>query len=288
MTRFLPLLLCVIAGCGHAAASIPHLQFAAATNAAVRQDHAAADEDEHGDIEPSPSPSPLPPAPPAPPVPITPVTPVIPTLTLPEYVEGKVGSFVKVPATTNGKEVRWRAIDDGIAVFPAEMLRDSRSTVVSATEAGEYRLLAYTALNDIPSDPAVCVVRITGPPKPQPPPTPPAPPAPPVPPQPPAPVVTTGPIAVAVIDDAFARTDTLKGLMRDIDFWKSISARTGYSTELIDAANPEASKYKPWTDKTGLPAIVLRDGTTGKVRYSGPLPLDRSEISALVKSYSGK
>lgn len=101
----------------------------------------------------------------------TPV-PVLPTLTLPDSVSGDPGAFIKVVATTNGKEVRWYSASKGLNVFPAELLKDSRSTVVTGTSPGSYTLLGYTALGDVPSDPAMTVIVINGPPAPEPTPVP--------------------------------------------------------------------------------------------------------------------
>ena len=260
------LLLLLIAGCSHAGASTATFPPRAKAMKAVAVSAKPAD-----DATPVPDPPK--------PVPVEEVS-----LSLPAEVTGKVGAFVKVTAKTNGLHVRWRAIDDGLAVFPGEMLKDSRHTVVSATEAGEYRLLAYTALADIPSDPEICLVRITGPPKP----LPPDPPKPPDPPQPPGPVVTFGPIRIAVVDDVLARTPEGSALILDLPFWQGLAARTGYAVEFIDKENPQAVKYKPWSDPAGLPCLVLRDAITGKVRYSGRLPMDRNEISRLVLQFSGK
>lgn len=102
-----------------------------------------------------------------------------PSITIPDRVKGEPGAFVRVTATTDGKNVRWIALTPGLAVFPADLLRDSRTTVVVALRPGAYRLLALTAVGDELSEPAECVVEIAGdPPPPGPePPTPPAPPA---------------------------------------------------------------------------------------------------------------
>jgi len=105
-----------------------------------------------------------------------------PTITLPEVVKGDVGAFIRLSVQTNGKEVRWVAVTPGLAVFPAELLKDSRTTVVSSAVAGEYLVIAYTAVGDVPSDPATARVVIG---RPAPPPAPPAPEPPTPPPAPP-------------------------------------------------------------------------------------------------------
>ncbi|MFO0929158.1 MAG: hypothetical protein U0736_19400 [Gemmataceae bacterium] len=104
---------------------------------------------------------------------------VSPSITIPDRIKGEPGAFVRVTATTDGKNVRWIALTPGLAVFPADLLRDSRTTVVVALRPGAYRLLALTAVGDELSEPAECVVEIAGdPPPPGPePPTPPTPPA---------------------------------------------------------------------------------------------------------------
>lgn len=101
-------------------------------------------------------------------------------LKLPAEVKGDPGDFVTIPAETNGKDVKWVALDTGLKVFPSSLLRDSKTAVVTAQKPGRYRLLAYTADEKGPSEPAITTVVISG--VDPTPPTPPTPPAPPVPP----------------------------------------------------------------------------------------------------------
>lgn len=84
-----------------------------------------------------------------------------PTITLPDKVTGEVGDFIKVPATTTGKTVKWVALDKGLKLFPIDLLKDTRTAVVSSASPGKYRLLAYTAAGDEPSDPQTVVVEVT-------------------------------------------------------------------------------------------------------------------------------
>lgn len=95
-------------------------------------------------------------------------------LTLPAEIKGLPGSFISVPAKTDGKTVRWVVLDNGLQLFPVELLRDSKTAVVTGP-TGTYRVLAYTSIKDVPSEPAICVVTIGTPnqPPPQSPPPPP-------------------------------------------------------------------------------------------------------------------
>jgi len=97
-------------------------------------------------------------------------------LSLPAEARGRASAFIRVAAETDCKAVRWMALDEGLEVFPPELLKDSRTAVVIASRPGRYRLLAYAARGDEPSEPAVCLVVVGDPPLPVPPPAPPAPP----------------------------------------------------------------------------------------------------------------
>lgn len=83
-------------------------------------------------------------------------------LKVPAEVTGEVAAFVTVIAETNSKQVKFYPIDSGLSVFPAALLANQKATVVVAAKAGTYRLLAYTAAGDIPSDPQICKVVIGG------------------------------------------------------------------------------------------------------------------------------
>lgn len=68
-----------------------------------------------------------------------------PTLTAPAEVKGEVSAFVVVKATASGaKWVKYVPLDSGLSVFPSDLLADKTVTVVVASKAGRYRVLAYT------------------------------------------------------------------------------------------------------------------------------------------------
>ena len=83
-------------------------------------------------------------------------------LKIPAEVTGEVAAFVTVIAETNNKQVKFYPIDSGLSVFPAALLANQKATVVVAAKSGTYRLLAYTAAGDIPSEPQICKVVIGG------------------------------------------------------------------------------------------------------------------------------
>jgi len=95
-----------------------------------------------------------------------------PDILLPDRVRAQVGAFVPITAQTRGEVVKFVALDPGLSVFPANLLSDKKTTVVVATKNGSYRILAYTSINNIPTDPAFTTVIIGDGPAPDPDPNP--------------------------------------------------------------------------------------------------------------------
>jgi len=113
-------------------------------------------------------------------------------LKLPAEVKGQPAAFVSVKAETSGKMVRWIVLDSGLNLFPVELLKDSKTAVVSSARPGRYRLLAVTAAGDEPSEPQICTVIIGDAP---------------TPPKPPEPDNPADPLTKA-LQDAFAKDAT--------------------------------------------------------------------------------
>ena len=81
-------------------------------------------------------------------------------LVVPAEVRGEVAEFVTVIASTEGKVVRYVALDAGLQVFPSSLLANQRATVVTSAKPGRYRLLAYTSVADVPTEPVITTVII--------------------------------------------------------------------------------------------------------------------------------
>lgn len=84
----------------------------------------------------------------------------IPIIELPAKVSGQPGAFISVPAKTDAKIVKWVSIDKGLNIFPVDLLKDSKTLVVTSQAQGVYRLLAYSGNESGPSDPAFTSVVI--------------------------------------------------------------------------------------------------------------------------------
>jgi len=93
-------------------------------------------------------------------------------LTVPPEIKGPVSGFIPVTAVTEGKAVKYVSLDAGLQVFPPGLLVNPKSTVVVAGKSGRYRLLCYSSVGDIPTDPVITTI-VVGDQSPVPPPTPP-------------------------------------------------------------------------------------------------------------------
>jgi hypothetical protein len=82
-----------------------------------------------------------------------------PKVEFPPVISGEPNNFITILPTTNGKTVKYAYIDKGLNVFPSSLLANPIATVVTAPK-GKYRLLAYTALGDVPSDPAIVIINV--------------------------------------------------------------------------------------------------------------------------------
>ena len=251
-----------------------------------------------GPCPPTDTATPVPPAPPQPqpqpapnPTPTPPVV-VLPILSLPTTVTGNVGEYIKITATTNGSEVRWYAVSSGLLVFPGEMLKSSLSTVVHANQPGIYTLLAYTAVQDLPSDPKTVMVVVNGP---QPPPAPTPTPTPvPVPPQPtPTPipsVVTARNLWIVTIDDVTARTPALAAVLTNQSYWQGQIAK-GNQFAIVDKADQtQVTPFMPLVTKNGgIPIIVIMDAATRTVLNNNAndlkIPATLAGLDALISKY---
>lgn len=241
--------------------------------------------------------------PPRDPPPTPPVNDPVPSLTLPPQVVGDIGTFIKVVADTNGDHVRWVALDKSLAVFPGEMLKDSKSTVVMSANPGQYRLLAYTAVGGVPSDPVMTMVVVNGP---QPPPAPapfpqpaPAPAPQPAPAPAPTPAVALSNLWVITIDDWSTRTDTTSRMMTDTAFWGSLKQQ-GVRYQQLNRSDPAANAfYQQMNANTslqypsGIPCVVLVDGSKKEHNWLNQapgdmhLPASGADFKALINKYAG-
>lgn len=228
---------------------------------------------------------------------------VPPSLKVPVEVRGEPGEFLRVPADTTGKVVRWIGLDKGLSVFPTDLLKDSKTGVVIATRPGRYRLMAITCLADELSDPVICTVVVgdvpPGPVPPDPVPPGPTPPVPPVPPPPPAPIPVAG-FRVLIIEETADRPRLpvtqmavlFSKTIRDYLDRKCVVGNDGKTREwrIWDKDTDASAEARHWGEalkrpRKDTPWIVISDGKTG---YEGPLPANVEATMTLLRQYGGE
>lgn len=215
-----------------------------------------------------------------------------PTISVPDKVQGDAGPPLRVKATTTGKSVQWVALDPGLFVFPAELLKDSMTAVVWSTNPGTYRLMAYTGNADGPSLPAICVITIGTP-------TPPGPgPGPGPGPIPPSPIPDKG-LRVLFI---YKATELGKLTQAQANILASTDIRTYLRSKCAMGPDNQTPEYRFWDldkppdndspamgkllarPRKSVPWVVISTGTAG---YEGPLPATIADTMALLQKYGG-
>lgn len=209
---------------------------------------------------------------------------------LPAEVRGDPGSFVRVAADTDGSHVRWLALDSGLSVFPSDLLKDSKTTVVVAQKPGKYRVAAWTAKGDVPSDAAICTVVIGTPPDPGPGPTPPDPPTP----DPPAPISGKRVLIVYESGEASKMPEKQQQILYGRAVRDYLNGKCDVESDgktrawrIWDADVDASGESKTWQDalkrpRQSVPWVIISNGKTG---FEGPLPATVEEFMALVKKH---
>lgn len=90
-----------------------------------------------------------------------------PVIELPKEISGQPNAFISIPAKTDGNTVKWLTPDKGLNIFPVELLKDTKTLVVTGPE-GRFRVYAYTSDQNGPSDAAMCTIAIGSSPAPDP------------------------------------------------------------------------------------------------------------------------
>ncbi len=213
----------------------------------------------------------------------------------PEKVTGVVGAFIPLRTETTGKFTRFRVLDKGLNVFPADLLTDKKATVVSAAKPGVYRVVAVSGNADGPSDFIDIEVTVTGedgkvvvtPPEPAPP--------------PPTPQPVAKEFRVLFVyesTDKLTREHYLVLNSPEITTYldracaKSARGVAEYRKWDYDVETKDESpvwkeiwaNLKPQLQKKDLPVVVLLDGKQGKF-YPLPRPAD---AMALLKTVGGE
>jgi len=80
-----------------------------------------------------------------------------PKVELPAELQARPGRLIQITARSENKVVKWFLANGDADLI---VMESTRTAIFSAMESGQYRIVAYTAAGDVPSDPSVCVVTV--------------------------------------------------------------------------------------------------------------------------------
>jgi hypothetical protein len=207
-------------------------------------------------------------------------------------VIGVAGAPIEIKAETTCEYVEWFPLDPGLHCVRPELFKDSRLAVVFAPVKGEYRLAAWTALNNKPSKLAVVIVAVAPPgPGPGPDPGPGPGPGP-----TPIPVPVDGLRVIFVYESASKLSREQLNILNSTKIAEYLNSKTvkdqdgqpGWRTWDKDVDVQFAPQL--WKDLwastkpqlSNLPALLIVSGKKGEVF---PLPATESETIALLQKY---
>ncbi len=76
------------------------------------------------------------------------------------------GQFLVITPETKGTEVKYVPLQDGLTFLDQGLLKDKKTLVLTASKNGTYKLLAYTAIENKPSEPVFTTIVVGDNPKP--------------------------------------------------------------------------------------------------------------------------
>lgn len=211
---------------------------------------------------------------------------------LPIEVKGAVGAFIQVPAETQDPYVSWLSLDAGLNMFPTNLLKDTKTAVVTSVKAGRYRVTCVSAKGDKPSEFAYTTVIVGDAPPVPPIPPGPNPPDPPIPPGP-VPIPASGFRVMIVYETAMKLPPMQQSIidgkvMRDYLEAKCAAEADGTKGYRIwDKDTIATGAPKLWQDvfarpRTSIPWIIVSNGMAG---YEGPLPANTTDTIALLEKF---
>jgi hypothetical protein len=209
------------------------------------------------------------------------------SVTLPAEVKGSPGAWVIVaPTSVDGGSPRWR-IDPALQevrldlLLPKDMLGQLKGRVVTGP-AGIYKVEAWNAKGDVASEISVCWIKI-GDAVPVPPPLPPVPPVPPPPVNPPA------KLTAIILEESAQRTATTAAIIASKSLRDQLHAM-GHQVRVYDKDVGLGVQLLPKVvaAKVELPALLLAETASGRVREILSLPLSDEAVIQATKKASGE
>lgn len=214
----------------------------------------------------------------------------LPGVTLPAKVEAEAGGFVVLKATTAGKRVKFLPLDPLLKQLDPGLLKDGKTGVFVAP-VGTYRVLAYSAVDGDPTEPAVCLVVVGSGVNPGPGPSP-VPPVP-VPPPDPLPGPVKLPYHLLVIEETNDAGAGRGAILADVALRQRLVDK-GHKMRFVDkdvrdSTGQVPTDLKPYLARAAgkaLPLLFVVD-SAGKVLSEAQRPADAAGFLTLLTKLGG-
>lgn len=82
-------------------------------------------------------------------------------LKLEKVYQATPNQYVIITPETKGQIIKYVPLNPGLTILDQSLLKDSKTLVAFSPKAGEYKLLAYTSIDNKPSDPVFTTIIIS-------------------------------------------------------------------------------------------------------------------------------
>lgn len=93
------------------------------------------------------------------------------------------------------------------------------------------------------------------------------------------------PLWFVMVEDSIVRPPG--SILADHGYWKGLESK-GHHYAILDKSNPSAAPYTKYSDKTGLPCLILLRDADKKVLTFGKLPASTAEVDGLIKKWGNR
>lgn len=96
------------------------------------------------------------------------------------------------------------------------------------------------------------------------------------------PTPAANPLWFVAIEDSLTRPQG--SILADFEYWESLSAR-GHKYAIMDKANPSSGPYAKYSDKAGIPCLILMRDSDKRVLTYGKVPASTADVDKLISKY---
>ena len=97
----------------------------------------------------------------------------------------------------------------------------------------------------------------------------------------------SGDLNITVIEDKLERSPENSVVIRDTSFWHQQRVN-GHNVRFFTTGTVEANDYKAFTEKVGIPALIIQSAKSGKTFKYVRMPNDTPSVQKLISKYESK